>query len=116
MTILSQMAENGLQHLEIRLWFLHRTKRTAGDLGFSDNFLRLILHPLNELRVPNFTVMMRNWPQEAGDVRRILREEPAFVMEFFGSKYSPTRFQGSAHTTALQITLVNSRARVPRGS
>lgn len=89
MTVLSQMAESGLQDLEIRIWFIDRAKRTKGDLGFSYNLLRLILCPLNELKVPNFTVLMRNWPWEADHVRGILREEPKFSVEFFDTKYCP---------------------------
>ncbi|KAJ5100471.1 hypothetical protein N7456_006523 [Penicillium angulare] len=78
--VLHEMGALGsdLKRLEIRLHYFAWGIAQDGDLGPNDDLLLEMLTPLLDLKVPEFRVILHNWPQRKEDVSRILGVDPPF--------------------------------------
>ncbi|KAJ5263469.1 hypothetical protein N7478_011074 [Penicillium angulare] len=85
--VLGEMGTSGcdLKRLEIRLNYFHAAMQDGdprdGNLGPNDDLLLEMLTPLLDLKIPEFRVILHNWPQQREDVSRILEMDPPFSIE-----------------------------------
>lgn len=79
--VLCEMSKCDLQKIEIIVYYCSLGRIREGDLGPNDDLLFGMLNPLLHVNVPEFRVILCNWPQQREDVLRILGANPPFSVE-----------------------------------
>ena len=79
--VLCEMGTCDLQNIEIRIDYYAWGQEREGDLGPNDELLLGMLNPLLHVKVPEFRVIIHNWPQQREDVLRILGADPPFSID-----------------------------------